>query len=115
MSKIEVYNEAKSLSARMRSFADQVNPDQAHDSRHYTDKLGLEMEIKKTWAGSYGDSSSYSWSDDIKTEIARQISMDLRAIIENAARRREAITEEKRKAAQDEAREVLAETMEAGK
>ena len=106
MRKIEEYKKARALAENMREFADGVNPDQPHDSRRYKDKLGMEITIGRTWAGSYGDSSTYSWSDYIKGQVEKEIGLSLRSIIAKAASRLESEAEEKRVLAQDEAREV---------
>lgn len=104
MSKIDDYVKAKARAESLRGFADSVS-----DPRS-ADKFGMRIKVEETWLGFYGRSSVYSWHDAQVVEVMHQIKLDLRSIVERAAQRVEAESENARKAAADEAREVLGKT-----
>ena len=108
MSKVDDYLQYKAQSDEMRKFADEVK--KPRDGAYYADKFGMNFTINETWLGYYGSSSVYSWGDRIVTAMKAEIEKHLRELAEHAAKRLESVTEKSRLEAQDEARQILADT-----
>ena len=102
MSKIDEYKQAKARADVFRNFLTRC-------TRGDCDKFGAEVKIADSYMGFYGNSSCGSWPDEIVKAVAGEIKADWRALIRRATENAEREAEKARRAAADEAREVLAE------
>ena len=101
MSKIEEYKEAKEKAKRIKKFVENVK------DTNYADKFGADITISRSHTGYYGNSSCYSWGEEIQEEVKKQIGLELHTLIVHAAERMEVEAEAAREAARSEALSVL--------
>lgn len=103
MSKIDDFTKAKAMSDRIASFAKTVQ-----DTKN-ADKFGAKIAISDDYLGYYGRSSTCSWGDSERTEIVKQIGIELRGLALRASERVARETEQIRRLAVEEAKSVLEE------
>lgn len=102
MSKIAEYNAAKGRERVYRECMERWSTPRC-------DKFGLEVQIKNTWAGYYGDSTAGGWPDEIVKRLQAYIQSHPRALLMALAAEYAAETEQAMKAAEDEAKAVISE------
>ena len=101
MSKLAEFKRLKSNADRLAKLAELAS------GAHRCDKFRAAVTLTDTSLGFYGDSSCRSWGEE-ETEAVRLAIMDhWFFLITAAARKAAAEAEQARKAAEDEAREVL--------
>lgn len=104
MGKIDDYNKARIRYDTFASYARDA------ENAQRCDKLGARITINETYRGYYGDSSCYSWNDDVihavKEWMESHVRMALRDIAANAAIE----MEDARKAARNEALDIIKDT-----
>jgi len=107
MSAIDRYKEAKNYAEKIRGFANKLN---AHGPRNVLwncDKLGANVKLTNTHAGTYGNSSAYPWGNEIIKEMETEIGLSFRNLALSAAKRCEKIAETRRFEARKEAEDIL--------
>ena len=100
MSKIQAYQEAK---GQLHAFQQFVNSASQPDC----DKFGATVTIGGDYKGYYGNSSCYGWPDLVLTMTAKDFQGQFFNSFRRSLERLSKEVEQARKAAENEAREVL--------
>jgi hypothetical protein len=102
MAKIDDYKKAKAHAESLRNFLKSSRDGSC-------DKFGAAVKLSDTYKGYYGSSSCSAWPDEVIKVVQTEAALALRELIERAVLKAEKVAEVARRAAAEEAREVLAE------